>query len=399
MRKSVALLLVLALLFSLCACGKQNATEPSSSSSVTEGQEDVFPVAELLAYQAHMLSMQLGMSVQSDYIQSLDASQEMLGRMKMFSIAVNSTPTITKILRKAGQNFMDTLVSTVTQASSSTAIAVSNLLSYQTSFACPTAPENPMAIFLQYTDRCSIVVYFEPTDSGLVTAKVYPIPPKARSNISNKLFASAKSFNANTTLNMFERVNKLSVAAKTTGQETNATYYTALAQAVFADAKVLDKSDIAPFAPDDAVAADLATYSKLLADGFRSAQVYDVTDAIHTQAEELVGEGLYAKELKHWSRMRTALALPSQFCKESGSHTLNVNSILIQALNTNPLGISANENEKIVLVVLELSEDISVFLCIYPTVNHTYLYSFACVPVPYSQAQAMATNAGAIAIR
>lgn len=393
MRRILALILLLTLLCSLFGCRKPNSltTEPSSNSN--EGNS-VYHAAELLGYQAHLLSRQLGLSVSDAYLKNAGASADLINTAKAFTASATGQPNLVKFINKTDRQFL-TSVQLVTETVNGADLAsLSKLLAFETRFYSPVPVENCITVYLRYSEQCHILVHFTPSDSNFVTAQVYPLYRDSASLIVNKYFSKAKTYDGDDFQELIAKVEQVDVTADLTGQTVNAEYYAQLAKNTFSGVKALTQAQLASYAVNSALVANLGAYSKALASGIGAVKVYDASEVIRLEANKRFPLDDSAA-LENWALAKAAAALPNSYCAAFDQLTCTTNDILADVLNISVPGAVAQAGEKAALVVMEISNNFSVIVCIYPNANNIYEISFACIPASFSKTQDMVLQSGA----
>lgn len=395
MRKTIALILLFALVCGLVGCG--NSKDPTKENSGSDSPNPGYNVAELLGYQAHMLSQQLGLAVCSDYAENSNLSAEALSSVKHFTVPATAQPEVIKLLGKTTDDFMVEIKQVLNKSGNAQLMSLSKELEFEQHFYSPAELNYNMTVYLRYSKQCHILVHFVPVGNNIVSAQVLPLPWNSAHLIVSKYFPSAKSYEVDGMKAMFSKVEQVDITATETGTKVSADYYARLARSAFENTKALNNKDIADFTSDTKLAANLTAYSKAISNGFVSAKVYDVTELVDTLADELVGADT-AEGVEHWSQMKAATNLPDSYTNLFGDLVVTTNAILADLLETDAMGAVANEGEKTVLVLLQVTNELTLLVCIYPNENNVYEYGFACIPASMNKAQDMVANTGAIAM-
>lgn len=388
MRKTLALVLIFVLLCGLFGCGESK-----------ENENRVYHVAELLGYQAHLLAQQLGSSVTTSYLENAGISGDLLSKAEIFSVAATNQPVTAHFLNQTGQRFITEISALAEKTSNAKLLTVTDSLAFDTQFYTPVPLEECMSVYLKYSEQCHIIVHFIPLNEHVISAQVYPLPWDAVSVIANKFFSKPKTYDSDDLQKLFERVDHVDISATVTGKQISAEYYSQLAQAAFAPVHPLTQKDIAAITKNTMLAANLAAYSKAISGGATSVAVYEVSQQVENQAQKLLGNGAVTEELKNWCRANAAAALPNSYCATIDPMVYKTNAILADALDVGAPGAIAAEDEKPVLVIMQINKEISLIVCVFPNAYNIYEISFACIPASFASTQDMVVQSGAVPMK
>lgn len=393
MRKIFAIILLAALLCGLFGCRKPNSStnEPSSN---TNGGNSVYHEAELLGYQAHLLSRQLGLSISDSYLKNAGASADLINAAKAFTAAATGQPNLVKFINKADRQFLTSVQSVTETVNGADLASLSKLLAFETRFYSPVSVENCITVYLRYSEQCHILVHFISSEGNFVTAQIYPLYRDSASLIVNKYFSKAKTYDGDDFQKLIAKVEQVDVTAALTGETVNAEYYAQLTKTAFSGVKALTQAQLASYAVNSALVANLGAYSKALASGIGAIKVFDASEVIRLEANKRFPVNDSATP-ENWALARAAAALPSSYCDSFEQLTRDTNDILADVLNISVPGAVAQADEKAALVVMEIANNLSVIVCVYPNANNIYEISFACIPASFSKAQDMVLQSGA----
>lgn len=383
MRKLVALVLIFVLLCGLFGCGESK-----------ENENRVYHVAELLGYQAHLLSQQLGVSATTGYLENVGMSEDLRSKAEVFAVAATAQPLKAVFLNQTGTHFINEISILAEKASSTRQLSL--VLAFDTQFYSPVPLVDCMSVYLNYSEHCNIIVHFIPLNEHIISAQVYPLPWDSVSTIANKYFKSGKTYDSDDLQKLFAKVDHVEVTAAVTGQQISAEYYTQLATAAFSRVHPLTQKEIAAVTSDRMLAANLAAYSKAIFGGASSAAVFDVSRQVDLQAEKLMGNSAATDTMKIRCRANAAASLPNSYCATLDQTVYRTNAIMADLLNVNAPTAVATEDEKPVLVLMQINKAITLMVCVFPNENNIYSLSFACIPASFEKTQEMVIQSGAV---
>lgn len=395
MRKLIALFFVFTLLCSLCACkGNQ---DPQSNNSSSGGQ--ALNINEILLFQAHRFAQQVGMAADSNYMKISGADSDIISRSKVYTSAIDNYPSRALIARNTKPNALSKLYATISKTGTSGALTCMEMLRFEAQFSLPGTLATPITVLLQYGDQCSILVHFEPAEGNLTIAHVIPIPAASVDAVINQHMKSNKVYTAKQFADNADRFTADTLNVDYTGSNRNTKYYEDLAKLVFSNTKQLSAAELQNITTNEQLIAQTAAFSKAITGKIASAHVYDISAYVLGQSNQIIRNEADRQDFEQWITMRVATALPATLCSEYGSDSVAANTLLSQTLTTNAPGAAASEQEVPVLVVLELTNNMSVVLVLCPGEHHTYHYSFACLPVPFDKVHTQVTALGAVPMK
>lgn len=388
MRKIIALFMALVLLCGLSACRKNNETQPSGSKTLTS--------TEALVHQAHQLAKQLGTVAGSNYMKALNSDDEVISIGKMFTPAATELPGKTLVTRNIAPTFVSAINTLIAKTGSASFLKLADTLSFRTQFSVSEPLSVAISVFLQYGDLCNILVHLQPKEGNLVSATVIPLPVEARDIVLNQYFKSGKPYAAEQFADQAEAFASLSFDATCTGKTLGSKYYAELAKQVFANTKALSIHNFDQLTTNEQVINQAIVFSKALSGDALSAQVYDISDYISSMTDQVLSQESGDAQLREWMNTHMALTLPDAICTLKDDNVLAANAVLADILTVNAPGAIADQGEKAVLVILELTGNMSVAVVFYPGEYNTYYYSFSCLTMPFDKANDIANSIGAV---
>lgn len=382
MRKITAIFLVFVLVFGLFGC--QKAPQQASSCSVPE----------MLIAQAASMAQQIGMSASPAYLGAMNTTADVTAQAAIFQAAATQEPTGAKSFSIDQRNFSAKVLELLRKFASSSQLALCGTLAYSQQISLPKTLEITTVVIVEYSARCNIIVVFQPLENGRVSAWAYPLVPGVSERVLEIYGQHAEEWGGSQVQECCEAAADVDFYAEPTGKAIDADYYAALATSVFANVKPVSANQVSQYTTSASIVEQVVSISKNLTDGILSTQVYKIPVSAQEQIDNILAKA-GNEQLEELTAQRVYLALPSQMITAHGSKWLSISNILGNLLHLNLLGVTAVENEEPVLVLLELSGDFTVVMCIYPSAYNTYLYSFAVLPAAFSDAQARMEKAGA----
>lgn len=383
MRKFTAVLLVLVIVFSLFGCQK-SSDDSSEKSSCT--------VPEMLVAQAVTMAQQLGLSAKPAYLGALDTAADAISQAGVFQQVASSKPTGAKSFSVDQQDFPRKITELCGKFATASQVAASGMLTFRAQISLPKTLEATTAVILQYGSRCAVIVVFEPLKDKLVSAWTYPLFPKVAERVLAVYGEDAEDWGASQVTECCQAAADIDFSAKYTGKTMDADDYAALATSVFANVKTLNSKQVSQYTTVGSIVEQVVTVSKLLSNGITETQVYNFP-AAQDQIDKILATA--DPQLSQLTAQRVYLAMPNKIANAHGAQWMAASSILNALLQQTRLGATAAENEAPVLVLLGLSDQYSIVMSIYPSQHNTYLYSFSCLPLSFSDAQARMKAMGA----
>lgn len=373
MRKIITIFLLLAMVCSLFGCGNRNSSNTQSTN---------YTIKDLLFYQATGLAQQVGTAAGSNYMKLLGAPEEVTKLAPTFAAAASMDHLSNGLLLRIDGADLPGLIRNISaQTGNSRKLSCCSMLTYQTQFLCPVPLQQTVAVYLRYGEQCHMVVLFVPQENQLVQATVYPLFAEAAQGLLAKFSANSAKYSSEMIAQCCRRTSAASCIAAPTGNEISAEFYGALAGAVLANVEPASSKEIAPFTSNAEVVTQVSLFTQRMAAGAADTEVFYFPSDLVQSKDEMTRQQLY-------------LSWANQFSGTFGTTCSASNAVLMQILDAQSMGITAQAEEAPVLVAADLGSD-TVLISIYPSAFGTYLYRVACLPCPYSQAKELLTNAGA----
>lgn len=386
MRKLIAFALILTMLCCIFGCGKKE--EETSAPAADYSTED------LLLSQAAVLAQYLGEAADSSYPEYIGITNAATQQAKLFRAASYVTNISSgAFLPLDGMDLPSIIHQFNASFCNTNQLACTSLLQFSTQFYSPKEIPGNTAIFLRYGEQFHIVVFFEPQENQLVKATLYPLFPKAGQALMTKYFPNAKTVSISEIHNALSRTSKVSYEATPTGNDTNPSYYLALAKTILADTKAVSNDVLEQYTSDSAVISQAAMFINALAGDPVSGGVYrfpaDATADL---------PNLSSKYVQHLANQKLYLGYTNHFSAAYGSNCMAANAIVQNVITTCNPGTAAKESEAPVLVALNYG-NVTVLVTLYPNEYHTYQYSVTCLPCNFTQATSLLAQRGAMPIR
>lgn len=386
MRKFIAMFLAFVLLLGLVGCAKESQEPPKSAS---------FTLTDLLVFQADTLSRQMAMSAEESYMTALSSPPQVVSAAEVFTTAIEGTVDSGKLLSGAPADFETKILEICGQVTGSMELAACGMLTRSTVMHFPIPLEKSTAVYLRYSDACHFVVLFKPMNNGLVSLWAYPLFADAAEKVVEQFFAEATDLSSKAIRQSCEVAAKANFDAYSPSKKVDASYYTSLAKTIFGMVRPLTKEDLVPYVNDVNLIAKAIDASAALASGFRDMTVYQCPMTTKGQSNYILSQTSYRQQLMDATQQLIYLAVPNQMVNTFGMEWTSLSALLAKTLHTNPLQITAQKDEAPVLILMQYNDSYSVVLSIYANAHNAYMYSFAVLPVSYTEAQAVLAKAGA----
>lgn len=386
MRKLTALILVVVMVFGLCGC--KNNDQDSSKKSCT--------VPEMLIAQAVNMAQQVSLRADGDYLNAISASAQVISMATPFRKAAGTEASAARSFTVNAKNLQAKVQQFSNEVGGSTQLACSSMLSVSTVISLPKTLQEATAVYLRYSS-CHFIVSFEPLKDNLVAVWAYPLLPNVGRKVIATFGTDAEEWGASQIQECCKAAADVNFSAKHTERTADASHYTSLSKVAFAHVEKLSAKQISTFTKQAAVIQQTVAASEALAAGIRSAQVYAHSKQTQEQVASTLAQAIDPK-LEAYTTQQIYLSVPTQMATTFGENWVATNSILATMLKTGNLGMTAKAGEAPVLMLLELTGEFTIVMSIYPTAYNTYVYSFACLPLTYSDAQEMIESMGAEAL-
>lgn len=380
MRKLICCLLVLTMVCGLFGCGrkKDNTTAATDSPSGYDAKD--FSICRAIH-----LAQQLGLAAESDYAARFEVPDTVAEQMAAFSAAAQPDAVTSGAFMSAEGMNIPTLVSQLnTQVGTNTQVAAVSILQFSTQFYCPVELPVEMAVYLSYGHSCNILVLFTPLDDQLVRATVYPLLPKAASELISKYFQGSDTVSSEEIQDSRSRCADVSCMAAPTGNPVSVSYYSNMAKDILADVKSVSQEPLQKYTSDSELIAQASGYIQSMSGEPIGSAVYHFPASPETTTEQMPALALQQMYLT-WA---------NNLCATFGSQALASSALVCCVIQTRNPGIAAAENEVPVLVALDYS-DVTVVVTIYANEYHAYLYSVTCLPCDLATAVSLLESMGA----
>ena len=386
MKRLLTFLLVACMLCSLLGCKQQAPTEPQKLDNTALG---------ILVNQACLQAQTLAMSTDSSYMQAFEFDEAIINLAATFGAAIGKTPAEAKITEIQNDEFLAHILEMCSQVYGVEHVACAGALTFSTQFYMETAPSQPTAIYLRYNEQCHMVVYFTTARTHIVNATIYPLFSETADAVVKEYFASCTGMTSAEIQQVCSDAAATSVDAKYTGSTISQLHFFKQSISAFSDIGLIDPLRIEDSSSDRKTAAMAKKFAAVLSNEASDVAVFYFPADVEHRISSLLNKNQYGTQLEALTKQRMYLSWTNRLIEQFGTECVEANSILAALANNRPLGSVPSEKSTPVLIVLELSNDVTMLMSIYPGEHHIYSYSFVCVPVAFWKACNFVRQAGA----
>lgn len=383
MKRLLTFFLAAVIACSLFGCAKQGQTEKTPDST------------NILVNQACQLAQTLAMSTEPAYLQALEFTGEIIDLAATFGQAIGKDPEEAKIVAVEDPDFLSTVLEVCGTANGSAQVGCCGMLTFSNQFYMETALEKSTAIYLRYSEQCHMLVYFTSERTQIVNATIYPLFAETAAIVLEDYFADASVLTKEGIVQACEAARSISVTGKYSDSKINELHYFKQATTAFVDTQAIERKAIEAYTQDPKVILLVQKFAEVLSKQATDISLFRFPYATNQQAMEALGQTQYADEVEEVTFRRCFLSWINRYTKPYGEECVTANAILASLAGNRPLGYVANKNAVPALVVLELSADVTLLMCIYPGENNIYDYSFVCIPASFGETCNLVRKSGA----